>query len=550
LLAFVRTTYDDGRTPLPRSVSAAAARRGVQPSSDARRIGAAVSSSETRGVPDEVDAVVIGAGPVGENVADRLQRGGLSVAIVESHLVGGECAYAACIPSKALLRPAAAVEAAQAVDGARQAVDAALDATAVAARRTRLTDGWDDDGQVDWLDQAGIRLVRGRGRLTAPRVVAVDPPFGSDEDEAAARGATGRHGADGGRNHRPAPVTLHARHAVVVATGTAPFVPPIPGLAEARPWTNREATRADLAPRRLVVLGGGPVACELATAWRSLGSEEVTVVERGDRLLGRVEPFAAEAVAKGLHGQGVTVRTGASATSVERPAAGGEVRVRLDNGSELEADELLVATGRTPNTADLGLDTVGLEPGSWLEADDSGLVAGVDGGWLYAAGDVTHEVLLTHVGKYQGRVCGDAIVARVRGELSGPAAPWGPMAATARHRAVPQVVYTRPEVAAVGLSEAQARDAGMDVRVVGRDIDVAGASLHADDYEGRAQIVVDQGRRVIVGATFVGPEVGEMLHAATIAVVGEVTLDRLWHAVPAFPSVSEVWLRLLEEYGL
>jgi dihydrolipoamide dehydrogenase len=490
-----------------------------------------VNSSETQpGEQVEVDAVVIGAGPVGENVADRLKQGGLSVVVVESHLVGGECSYAACIPSKALLRPASAREAARSVDGARQAVTGDIDSAAALARRTRLTHDWDDAGQVEWLDQAGIRLVRGHGRLVGPGMVEVaqDPT------------------PSGGR----APVRLRPRHAVVVATGTAPLVPPIPGLAESEPWTNREATAAGAAPRRLVVLGGGPVACELATAWRSLGSEQVTVVERGDRLLGRVEPFAADAVTQGLRDQGITVLTGVSATAVERPDPGGTVRVTLDDGNVLDGDELLVATGRRPNTDDIGLDVVGLEPGSWLDADDSGLVTGIDGAWLYAAGDVTHEVLLTHVGKYQGRACGDAIVARVRGDLTGSPAPWGRWAATARHRAIPQVVYTRPEVAAVGLTEAQARDAGMDVRVVSRAIDVAGASLHADDYDGTAQLVVDEARGVIVGATFVGPEVGEMLHAATIAVVGEVPLDRLWHAVPAFPSVSEVWLRLLEAYGL
>jgi pyruvate/2-oxoglutarate dehydrogenase complex dihydrolipoamide dehydrogenase (E3) component len=473
----------------------------------------------------EVDVAVIGAGPVGENVAERVVRGGLSAVIVESRLLGGECSFYACIPSKALLRPASAVEAAQAVDGARQAIAGDVDAPAALARRTRFTNGWHDDGQLDWLAGAGIGLVRGHGRISGERQVTVDAP-------------------DGGT------VTVRAARAVVVATGTAPLLPPIPGLAEAEPWTNREATRADAAPRRLAVLGGGPVACELATAWRSLGSQSVTVLERGDRLLGRVEPFASEAVAAGLHKQGVIVRTGVAAVAVDRERPGGPVRVRLDDGGEVEADEVLVATGRTPSTADLGLDTVGLEPGGWLEADDSGRVSGVPGGWLYAAGDVTREVLLTHVGKYQARACGDAIAARVRGDLDGDAEPWGPYAATARHRAVPQVVYTRPEVAAVGLTEAQARDAGVKVRVVTRAIDVSGAGLHADDYEGTAQIVVDEGRRVIVGATFVGPEVGEMLHAATIAVVGEVPLDRLWHAVPAFPAVSEIWLRLLEDYGL
>ena len=490
-----------------------------------------MSASETdRGV--EVDVVVIGAGPVGENVADRVVRGRLTAAIVESRLVGGECSFYACIPSKALLRPASALDAADRVDGARQAVRGPVDAGAALARRSRQTHDWQDDGQAEWVASTGIGLFRGHGRIAGRRTVEVARP-------------------DGGTT------TLRATHAVVVATGSAPLIPPVPGLAEAGAWTNREATRADRAPRRLVVLGGGPVACELATAWRSLGSEEVTVVERADRLLGRVEPFASEAVAAGMREQGIAVRTGVAATGVERNVPGGAVRLHTDDGAVIEADELLVATGRTPNTRDLGLDTVGLEPGAWLEADDTGLVSGVDrdagdgtgGDWLHAAGDVTREVLLTHVGKYQARACGDAIVARAHGHITA-AAPWSPFAATARHRAVPQVVYTRPEVASVGLTEAVARDAGIDVRVVSHAIDVAGASLHADGYQGTAQLVVDASRQVIVGATFVGPEVGEMLHAATIAVVGEVPLHRLWHAVPAFPSVSEVWLRLLEAYGL
>lgn len=480
----------------------------------------------------EVDVVVLGAGPVGENVAQRAVKGGLTAVIVESRLLGGECSFYACVPSKALLRPGSALDAAQAVDGARQAVLGGVDATATLARRTRQTHDWHDDGQADWLDGAGIGLVRGHGRIVGERTVVVE---GGDR--------TGSGAPDG-------TVILRAAQAVAVATGSNPLIPPIPGLAEAQPWTNREGTRADAVPRRLVVLGGGPVACELATAWRSLGSESVTVIERSERLLARVEPFASEAVAAGLRKQGVTVRTGVSATGVERPEPGGPVRVRLDDGGEIEADELLVATGRTPATADLGLESIGLEPGGWLEADDTGLVTGHDGGWLYAVGDVTRKVLLTHVGKYQARACGDAIVARARGTLDGAAAPWSPCAATARHRAVPQVVYTRPEVAAVGLTAAEAEDAGLDVRVVTLAIAVAGASLHADDYEGTARIVVDEARRVIVGATFVGPEVGEMLHAATIAVVGEVPLDRLWHAVPAFPAVSEIWLRLLEDYGL
>lgn len=493
--------------------------------------------------PPSVDVVVIGAGPAGEVAAGRIAAGGLDVVVVDSGLAGGECSFYACIPSKALLRPGGALEAAEAVDGARQAVTGSLDVPAALARRTHLVNGWDDSGQVEWLTTHKVELLRGRGRLAGERrVEVVDGAGGGD---------------DSGPGGEPVAV-LTARRAVVLATGTSPLVPPVPGLSEARPWTNREATRADAAPRRLVVLGGGPVACELATAWRSLGSEEVTVVERDDRLLSRVEPFAAEAVRAGLEARGIAVCTGTTATGVSRPTPGGAVTVTVsgpDGPGTIEADEVLVATGRRPNTADLGLESVGLEPGRPVPTDDSGRVAGVGGGWLHAVGDVTGAVLLTHMGKYQGRACADAILASGddaggSGGASIEPAPWSPTVATAVHGAVPQVIYTRPEVAAVGRTEAEAREAGLHVRAVRIPIEVSGASLHADDYEGTAQIVVDEDRRVIVGATFVGPDVGEMLHAATIAVVGEVPLDRLWHAVPAFPSVSEVWLRLMEAYGL
>jgi pyruvate/2-oxoglutarate dehydrogenase complex dihydrolipoamide dehydrogenase (E3) component len=488
---------------------------------------------------DAVDVVVIGAGPVGENVADRVQRGGLRAMIVESGLVGGECSYAACIPSKALLRGPTVLDAARAVDGARQAVTGRLDAGATLARRTAFTHDWQDDGQAEWLEGAEIELARGHGRLVGEREVEIVATAG-----------------DAGSR------VVHARHAVVVCTGTDPSIPPIDGLAAADPWTNRQATRADAAPRRLVVLGGGPVGCELATAWRALGSEDVTLVERGPHVLSRLEPMAGDAVGRALAGHGITVRTGTSATRVERDGRGGlgdhgdrgAVRVHLesDAGSAVvEADEVLVALGRTPRTKDLGLETVGLSPGSWLPAGDDGLVEGVGGGWLYATGDVTGTALLTHMGKYHARACGDAIVARAGGDLTGTPAPWSQWAATARHDAVTQVVYTSPPVAAVGLTETEARDRGLPVRTAEYDIgNVSGAALHADGYDGKAKIVVDADRRVVLGATFVGPDVDEMLHAATIAVVGEVTLDRLWHAVPAFPAISEVWLRLLETYGL
>jgi pyruvate/2-oxoglutarate dehydrogenase complex dihydrolipoamide dehydrogenase (E3) component len=472
---------------------------------------------------DTWDVLVLGAGSTGENVADRAVRGGLSAAIVEADLVGGDCSYWACMPSKALLRPGQVLREAQAVPGVPLPPDAELDPAAVLARRDAFASGWSDDGQVRWLDGAGIDLIRGHGRLSGERRVTVEA---------------------GGQIR-----TLAARRAVVLATGSRPAMPPIPGLAQARPWTTRDATSAKQPPERLLVLGGGVAGCELAQAWNSLGSR-VALLEGADRLLSKTEPFAGELVAESLRGQGVDVRTGTRVTGVSRAGDDGPVTVTLDDGGQLTADELLVVTGRAPRTDDLGLETVGLTPGEWIGVDDSMRATGVPGGWLYAAGDVNGRVLLTHQGKYQARVAGDVIAARARREAAEPPA-WSRYAATADHTAVPQVVFTDPEVAAVGLSEEVARARGHQVDVAEYAMgSVAGATLFADGYTGRAKIVIDRDRRVLLGATFVGPGAGELLHAATIAVVDQMPLDRLWHAVPAYPTISEVWLRLLEAYGL
>jgi pyruvate/2-oxoglutarate dehydrogenase complex dihydrolipoamide dehydrogenase (E3) component len=465
------------------------------------------------------DVVVLGAGPVGENVADRVVQGGLTAAVVERELVGGECSYWACMPSKALLRSASALRAARALPGAREAVTGDLDAAAVFRRRDAFASDWKDTGQVSWLESAGIDLHRGHGRIAGDRVVEVA-------------------GEDGSRTR------LTARHAVVVATGSSALLPDIAGLREAAPWTSREATAAGRVPGRLAIIGGGVVATEMATAYAGLGSA-VTVLAR-DGVLHQAEPFAGEHVVRALGKAGVSVRPGAEATSVRR-GSDGVVHLTLDDGEQIEADELLVAVGRTPNTGDIGLDTIGLEPGGWLAVDDTLRVAGAE--WLYAAGDVNRRALLTHQGKYQARAAGDVIVARATGKAVDDA-PWGRHVATADHRAVPQVVFTDPEVASVGLTVAAAEAAGLRIRAVDYDLaGVAGSALHADGFEGHARMVVDEDRRVIVGCTLVGPDVAELLHAATVAVVGEVPLDRLWHAVPAFPTVSEIWLRLLEAYG-
>ena len=464
------------------------------------------------------DVVVIGAGPAGENVADRAVRGGLSAVVVEEALVGGDCSYWACMPSKALLRPTQLLHDARQVGGAREVVADRPDLAAVLARRDAFTSHWDDGGQVRWLDGAGIALVRGHGRLAGERQVAVDTDDGT--------------------------LLLIATHAVVLATGSAGTVPPIDGLRDARPWTTHEATSATAVPARLAVLGGGVAGCELAQAFARLGSR-VTLLEATDRLLAGVEPFAGQAVAAALGADGVDVRTGVTVSSVRRGPDG--LRLELDRGG-LHADELLVAAGRRPRTGDLGLESVGLQPGSWVDVDDTLCATGVAGAWLYAVGDLNHRALLTHQGKYQARACGDAIVARSAGRLD--TTPWTRHVATADHRAVPQVVFTDPEVAAVGLGLAAAEAAGVRARAVDYDLGaVAGAALHADGYAGTARMVVDEDRGVPVGFTFVGPGVAELLHSATVAVVGEVPIERLWHAVPSYPTISEVWLRLLEAYG-
>jgi pyruvate/2-oxoglutarate dehydrogenase complex dihydrolipoamide dehydrogenase (E3) component len=455
------------------------------------------------------DVIVIGAGPTGENVADRAVRGGLSAVIVESELVGGECSYWACMPSKAMLRPADVVAEAGHVRGV---TGARLEPAQVLKRRDSFTHDWKDDSQVAWVKGAKIELVRGQGRLSGERTVTVTA-----------------EGAD---------VTLRARQAVVVATGTSAVVPP--ALAGASPWTSREATSAQAVPGRLAIVGGGVVGCEMAAAWSALGAR-VTLISRGG-LLDRLPGFAGELTAAGLRDSGVDVRLNANVSAAER--GDGPVTLTLDDGTTVEADEVLSAVGRAPKTSDLGLDTVGLKPGSWLEVDDTLRVTGVDGGWLYAAGDVNRLALLTHMGKYQARVCGDAIAARAAGRE--PA-----VRDLASRSWVPQVVFTIPEVASVGLTAEQASAAGLRTRVVEYAIGhVAGAALYADGYTGRAQMVVDEDRQVIVGLTLAGHGTGEMIHAATIAVVGEVPLSRLWHAVPSYPTISEVWLRLLETYGL
>lgn len=468
------------------------------------------------------DVVVIGAGATGENLADRAVRGGLSAVLVEAELVGGECSYWACMPSKALLRGPEAVAAARNVDGAKQAVTGRVDARATLDRRTSFTHDWDDSSQIDWATGAGIDVLRGVGRLTGVRTVQVTGSDGTVTD-------------------------VTATHAVALCTGSRAAVPDIPGLRDARPWTPREGTSAQRVPDTIAVVGGGVVGCELATAWQALGAQ-VTLLVQGDALLTKNEPFAGALVASALTEAGVDIRFDTAVQEVRRDGDGPFTLVTEDDERTVEV--LLVAAGREPNTHDLGLETVGLEPGRWLDVDDTCQVSAIKDGWLYAAGDLNHRALLTHMGKYQARACGEAIVARARGGAA-DTSRYAKTAATADHAAVPAVTFTDPQVAAVGLIESEARESGLTVRAVEYDLAaLAGTSLYADGYAGRAKLVVDEDRQVLVGATFVGAGIGELLHSATVAIVGEVPLDRLWHAVPSYPTMAEAWLRLLEVYGL
>ena len=479
---------------------------------------------------DTWDVVVIGGGPPGEIAAQYAIAGSDRTAvIVEKELVGGECSYWACMPSKALLRPVEVLDAARAMPGVSSAVTGPLDVQAVLDRRDAFTSHHDDGSQVSWAEGVGIDVVRGRGRLSGERTVTVT-------------------GSDGSEH------TLRARHAVVLATGSTAAIPPIAGLAEALPWTSRDVTNLHEVPRRVVVVGGGVVACESATWLRGLGAEEVTVVESAPALLSRQEPFVGEMVARRFAQLGITVLTSTTIDRIDREAPvdrgegllhGGPVTVHA-GGQDLFADEVVVAAGRTPASADLGLDLVGLDPTAdhgFVTVDDHLTVVGASGQWLYAVGDLCGRALLTHMGKYQGRIAGDVIAARADGRgLDGLR-----FRDMADHDIVPAVVFSDPQIASVGLTEAAARTQGIDVEVLDYDIGaVAGAALLRDDYQGHARLVVDRRTDTLVGATFLGYDVAELLHSATTAIVGRIPLDTLWHVVPSYPTISEVWLRLLE----
>ncbi|KAF2098961.1 dihydrolipoyl dehydrogenase [Rhizodiscina lignyota] len=472
------------------------------------------------------DVICIGSGWAGRVIGARLVKAGYTAVVVEEELVGGDCPFWACVPSKALLRPLQALEEAKAVTGVKERLNSAngVDVHAVFARRDAFTSKWNDaDRLVPLVENSGADLVRGVGRLTGVKKVSVQSGSGDK-------------------------IELEAKLAVALCSGSVPMIPNIPGLAEVNPWGPRQATSASEVPEHLIVLGAGAVGCEMSAVYASFGGK-VSLVCIAPEVLPRMDPEAGKLVRGSLESQGVKIHLSTEATKVHREA-NGSVKVELSTGETIQGTEILVAAGRKARTNDMGLEQFGLKTdGTPLPVNESLLVDSVPGDWLYAAGDINGRAPLTHSCKYHGKIAANAIIAKAKGINVRPR-EYDNVSATADHTAVPQVVFTNPNAASVGLTRTRAQKEGRAFREVTAPVVSVGAMLHAEGYKaGWAQWIVEEQTNKLLGATLVGDDVAELIHPSTVAIVGGLTLEQLTHAIPAFPTLSEVYLNLVDAAG-
>lgn len=452
---------------------------------------------------DSYDVVILGAGSAGETAAVALADEGWSVLVAEPDLVGGECPFTACVPSKALLTPVHPRRLAAETAG-MQAPE--VDPGSVFRLRDRVTEGGSDAAHADSLTAKGIHIARSRARIVSKKLVEL-----VEEDR-----------------------RVEASRAVIVATGAGPAMPPLPGIDHPRIGAAAALTTRQSAPEHLVVVGAGVVGCELAQAFRHLGSR-VTVVEMASRPVPTEEPTASDWIRAELERDSIDFVFDTAASRFE--GTDDHVTVVLDDGSEISGDHVLIAVGRVPRTSEIGLDSVGIDPDA-LETDEWLRVVGAED-WLCAIGDVNGRAPYTHAANYQATIATDHLLGRTGGG-----------AAVGDRESTPRVMFTIPNLAATGMTESQARDAGHDIRTVERDLaTIAAPYVRGSDHPGWAKLVLDARSGTLLGATFVAAEAGEMIHAATIAIVGRIPVSRLRHAIAPFPTMSEVWTPLLADLG-
>ena len=449
-------------------------------------------------MPDRFDVAILGAGPAGEHAASALIDQGRRVLLIERELIGGECSNWACIPTKTLLRPA---EVRGESERAAGVAPAPLDWPGLASYRDYMTSAGDDSSRVKGYEDRGATVVKGDGRLDGAGILAVgDQRFEAD--------------------------------AILISTGSDPVIPPLEGLAQAGFWTNREATALQEVPASVVVIGGGPVGIELAQFMRRFGSR-VTIVQGAARLADREDERVSQLLTESLGADGIEVRTGVHAERVTRD--GDERAVTLDDGTTVRGEQLIVAVGRRPRSADIGLETIGVPSGphGGVPIDEHCRVT--EGVW--AAGDCTGQMLFTHLAKYQARIA----LAWMRGQPR-----------RADYRAIPRVIFTDPEVAGVGMTEAQAHEVGLDAAVARIDLpgSIARPYTYERDPRGELSVVMDRARRVLVGAWAVAPLASEWIHQAGLAIRAEIPFEVLLDTVAQFPSYSEAYLSALQALEL